>query len=153
MTEIRFYHLTLRGVDQALPEILQKAHAAGHRIVVRARDAADAERLNQLLWTWKADSFLPHGTAKDGHAADQPIWLTAGDDNPNNATVLVVTAGQTATDPIAYTLCCDLFDGRDDAQIAAARTRWQHYKDAGHTLTYWQQGERGWEQKASSAAG
>lgn len=147
MTEIRFYHLTTRGVDQALPEVLQKALTAGHRIVVRTRDSAEAERLNQLLWTWNPDSFLPHGTQKDGHAADQPIWLTPGNDNPNNATVLILTAGQNAGDLAAYTLCCDLFDGRDETQVTGARARWTNYKDSGHSLTYWQQGEKGWEQK------
>jgi len=148
MTEIRFYHLMTRGVDQALPEILQKARAAGHRIVVRTRDAAEAERLSQWLWTWKPDSFLPHGTARDGQAADQPIWLTAENDNPNDAAVLVLTAGQQVEDPHPYTLCCDLFDGRDETQVLAARMRWKNYKDSGHTLTYWQQGEKGWEQKS-----
>src|SRR5687768_15965013 len=129
MTEIRFYHLMTRGVDQALPEILQKARAAGHRIVVRTRDAAEAERLSQWLWTWKPDSFLPHGTAKDGHAANQPIWLTAENDNPNDAAVLVLTAGQEVEDANPYALCCDLFDGRDETQVLAARMRWKNYKD------------------------
>ena len=42
----------------------------------------------------------------------------------------------------------DLFDGKDEAAVAAARARWAAAKTAGHTLTYWQQGARGWEKKA-----
>jgi DNA polymerase III subunit chi len=41
----------------------------------------------------------------------------------------------------------DLFDDTDDAVVAAARERWTAAKTAGHTLTYWQQGPRGWEKK------
>jgi DNA polymerase-3 subunit chi len=44
--------------------------------------------------------------------------------------------------------CFELFDGNDDAAVQAARERWKNYKEAGHITTYWQQGERGWEQKA-----
>lgn len=147
MTEIRFYHLTTRSMDQALPEILQKAFAAGHRVIVRTGDEAEAERLNTHLWTWKPESFLPHGSKKDGRAAEQPIWLTAGDDNPNNANVLIVTDGAVPESLEGFTLFCDLFDGRDETRLAAARERWKTYKNSDHTLTYWQQTEKGWEQK------
>ncbi len=41
----------------------------------------------------------------------------------------------------------DLFDGADAAAVAAARLRWAEAKAAGHALTYWQQGERGWERR------
>jgi DNA polymerase-3 subunit chi len=42
----------------------------------------------------------------------------------------------------------DLFDGGDPAAVAAARQRWTAARAGGHTLTYWQQGPRGWEKKA-----
>ena len=35
------------------------------------------ESLNAQLWTYKERGFLPHGSAKDGFAEDQPGWLTA----------------------------------------------------------------------------
>ena len=41
----------------------------------------------------------------------------------------------------------ELFDGRDDAALEKARSHWQAYKDGGHELTYWRQGERGGWQK------
>ena len=42
----------------------------------------------------------------------------------------------------------DLFDGNDEAAVAAARERWKAARAGGHALTYWQQGARGWEKKA-----
>lgn len=93
MTEIRFYHLQTRSIDQALPDIVQKALSAGHRIVVRARDEGEVERLNSHLWTYRPNSFIPHGSRKDGHATDQPVYLSAGNDNPNGADALIVTGG------------------------------------------------------------
>lgn len=147
MTDIRFYHLQTRSIDQALPDIVQKALSAGHRILIRTTTEDEAERLNQHLWAWRAESFIPHGSKKDGNANRQPVWLTAGNDNPNEAKVLILTAGQDAPDAADFTLCCDMFDGRDETQVAAARKRWKIYKEAGHTMTYWQQTEKGWEKK------
>ena len=148
MAEIRFYHLHTRTLDQALPEIVQKALSAGHRIVIRGADEKEVERLNNLLWTFRPDSFIPHGSDKDGQAAQQPVWLSAGNDNPNNANVLILTGGLEETALDSYTLACDIFDGRNEDNVIAARQRWKNYKDSGHKLTYWQQTEKGWEQKA-----
>src|SRR5271163_4148734 len=66
VTEIGFYHLTKSSVGEALPRLLERAVAAGHRILVRAANEAETERLNSLLWTYGEASFLPHGSAKDG---------------------------------------------------------------------------------------
>ena len=148
MTEIRFYHLTTRSSDSALPEICARALSAGHKILVRASDDKEVERLTNHLWSYSASSFLPHGSKKDGRPEEQPIWLTAENDNPNNANVMIVTAGATPESFEGITLFCDLFDGRDETQLAAARQRWKNYKAGEHSLTYWQQTEKGWEQKA-----
>jgi len=147
MTEIRFYHLQTQPMEQALPQILAKALSGGHRILVRTASERDTERLNEHLWTYRPESFLPHGSAKDGFAEDQPVFLTALDENPNKAGVLVLTGGASA-DVSGFTLCCELFDGRDEAAVKTAREKWKIYKDSGHDLTYWQQNEKGgWDKK------
>lgn len=150
MTEIRFYHLQTKSLEQALPEILQKAVAGGRRVVVRLRDEKAVARLNEVLWTFNPDSFLPHGSKKDGFAAQQPVWLTDSDENPNNADTLILTQGCVADNPGAYTLCCEMLEDSDGESVAAARGRWKDYKEAGYSLAYWQQtAQGGWEQKAS----
>lgn len=149
MTEIRFYHLRTRTLEQALPEILEKALAQGRRAVVRMPDEKAVERMNENLWTFRPDSFLPHGNRRDGNAADQPVWLTDRDENPNGADVLFLANGASFEDMSAFTLCCDLFDGNDEAMVTAARARWKTHKDKDIPVTYWQQTDRGgWEQKA-----
>lgn len=148
MTEIRFYHLQRKSLDQALPEILQKAFATGQRIVVRADTDAEAERLNDLLWTFRPDSFLPHGTKKDGHAESQPIWITAKDENPNGADILILTNNQESSHATDYKLCCELFNGNNEDAVSKARARWKTYGDLDCKLTYWQQDASGkWELK------
>ena len=149
MTEARFYHLQRTGLEQALPRLLEKTLARGWRAVVLAGSAARVEALNQHLWTFEPESFLPHGGQRDGFAPDQPVWLTDQEENPNQAQVLFLVDGSMVTDTQRFELVCDLFDGNDAGAVAAARERWRQLKAAGLSLTYWQQTERGgWTCKA-----
>ncbi len=115
--------------------------------MIRLKDDAAVDALNAHLWSYRKESFLPHGSAKDGGAANQLLWLTALDERPNNAEVLFQIGGAQVSALEDYTLVCDVFDGNDHESVAQARTRWAVYKKDGHTLTYWQQGEKGWTKK------
>jgi DNA polymerase-3 subunit chi len=149
MTEIRFYHLQRTALEAALPPMLEKTLERGQRAVVMAGSEERVEHLADHLWTYNDRSFLPHGTARDGHPDMQPIWLTTVDENPNGAQVLFLTDGATSNLVAAYQLCVELFDGNNEAAAQAARERWNGYKADGHSLTYWQQSAAGrWEQKA-----
>ena len=74
--------------------------------------------------------------------------MSASEENPNGAAFLFLADDATSDVLGGYARCFNLFDGRDEAVVAEARERWQAWKDAGHSLTYWQQGDRGWEKKA-----
>jgi DNA polymerase-3 subunit chi len=148
MAEIGFYHLLAARLEEALPRLLERARGQGYRIVLRAASAERVEHLNALLWTYDDGSFLPHGSARDGQAAAQPIWLTDGDENPNGAAMLVLVDGREADDLAAFDRVADLFDGNDEAAVAAARERWRRARAAGHALSYWQQTASGWQKKA-----
>ena len=119
---------------------------AGMRAVVMAASDDRVEALASLLWTYRPDAWLPHGTVKDGQAADQPIWLTTLDENPNKADLIVLTEGM-ATAQAGFQRCLDVFDGNDPDTLAGARSRWKDAKSAGHDLHYWQQTETGWQEK------
>ena len=149
MAEIGFYHLLATPLERALPRLLAQALSRGYRIVVRAASPERIEHLNAVLWTYDDASFLPHGSARDGNAASQPIWLTDRVENPNGATMLVLIDGIEAEpdDLASFARCCDMFDGNDIAAVDAARERWRCAKDAGHTLTYGQQTQAGWERQ------
>lgn len=148
MTDIGFYHLTRIGLDQALPRLLERTLASGQRAMVRCPDEQRMAALDQALWLCPEPAWLPHGTQADGDAALQPIWLTTEDTAPNGARFLFLVDGAAPPDLSAFDRVFDLFDGKDEAAVAAARARWKAAKQAGHALTYWQQGPRGWQKKA-----
>lgn len=148
MTEVRFYHLTTTGLEQALPQLLEKTLERGKRAVVMARSEERVESLCALLWTYDDRGFLPHGSARDGFPEVQPVWLTQADENPNNAHYLFLTDGASSQRIPDFELCALLFDGSDQDRVQAARRHWTDLKEAGHTLSYWQQDERGrWAKK------
>jgi DNA polymerase-3 subunit chi len=146
--EVWFYHLERTGLDQALPELLEKTLGRGWKAIVRARDAQRVEHLDNWLWTYRDDSFLPHAPAQDPGAARQPILLTTGLDNPNAADALFLVDGAEPGELADYVRCVVLFDGADEAQLAVARAQWSAVKAKGLPASYWRQQGRGWEKQA-----
>ncbi|NQV85265.1 MAG: DNA polymerase III subunit chi [Rhodospirillales bacterium] len=146
MTEIAFYHLQTVPLEQALPKLLEKTLEAGKRALVMVASEERVESLNGHLWTYAPESWLPHGSDKDGDAEDQPVWLSSDDANPNGAQFLFLTDGATSGRVAEFDRCFEIFDGRDAAAVDAARVRWKAYAADGHDLTYWRQSEHGgWE--------
>ncbi len=150
MAGIGFYHLTRGGPDAALPRLLGRTLDAGQRAVVLCAHEARVRTLDAALWASADPDWLPHGTAETGDADLQPIWLTAADEAPapNRARFLFLVDGRESGHLDAYDRVFDLFDGREEDAVRAARERWRAAKAGGHDLTYWQQGDRGWEKKA-----
>ncbi len=126
--------------------MLERAFDAGRRIVVRAPSDEMVAALNDRLWTYDDASFLPHGAAGDGEPASHPIFLTARAENPNNAKILVLLSGaEPSAGDDAFEEVIFLFDGRDLGAVSEARARWKALRDEGRTLSYWREGDDGWE--------
>ncbi len=150
MTEVRFYHLQRTTLERALPRMLHRTvFDREQRAVVMVGSTERAEALNAHLWTYDDRSFLPHGSARDGNAADHPVWLTPEDENPNGASVLFLTDGASTGNAAGFEMVVELFDGGNEEAVAGARQRWKAYKQDGHAVTYWQQDNSGrWQQQA-----
>jgi DNA polymerase-3 subunit chi len=147
VSEIGFYHLTRSRLEQALPGLLGRTLAAGERACVVCPDAARRAGLDRALWVCAEPDWLPHGGPAEGDADLQPIWLDADDTAPNGARFLFLVGGAASGRLDAFARVFDLFDGNDPEAVTAARNRWRAAQAAGHTLTYWQQGERGWQKR------
>lgn len=149
MTEVLFYHLERQPLDRVLPAMLEKSLERGWRAVIQADTQERVEALDAMLWAYRDDGFLPHGTSDDGNADRQPVFLTDGDSNPNDAQVRFFVDGAGVDDLSGYDRVVFLFNGQDPDAVQSARVQWTALKDAGHEVTYWQQNESGkWEKKA-----
>jgi DNA polymerase-3 subunit chi len=146
--EVWFYHLERTGLDQALPELLQKTLGRGWRAVVRSPSPQRLEHLDGWLWSYRDDSFLPHGVAGEPLSEHQPALLVQGEENPNEAKALFLLDD---ADPGAlddFERCLILFDGADETAVSAARGRWSALKAQGLPVSYWRQSAKGWEKSA-----
>jgi DNA polymerase III subunit chi len=148
MAEIGFYHLTRTPLEQALPKLLGRVLAAGGRAQVLCAEAERVRAIDAALWTASDPDWLPHGLAGGEHDALQPILIGTQDGPPaNGARFLLLVDGATSARLAEYDRVLDLFDGGDEAAVAAARARWTAAKAAGHALSYWQQGPSGWQKR------
>jgi len=149
MTEVAFYHLTRTPLEQALPKLLGRVLQTGGRAMVLCAGPDRVRALDAALWLATDPDWLPHGVAGAEHDALQPILLGTEDIAPGNgARFLVLVDGADSARLAEYDRVLDLFDGADDTAVAAARARWAAAKAAGHALTYWQQGQGGWEKRS-----
>ena len=149
MTEVLFYHLEHQPLERVLPSLVERTLERGWRAVVQAGSEERVEALDTLLWTYRDESCLPHGTRRDGNVEQQPIYLTAQEDNPNGATVRFLVDGAETDDFAAYARVVYLFEGRDASAVAKAREQWTRARGTGCDVTYWQQSPEGrWVKKA-----
>lgn len=148
VAELLFYHLERQPLESALPGLLQRSLDRGWRVVVKVGSEERLEALNAHLWSFDDASFLPHGSAADGHAEAQPVWLTTGDDNPNSANVRFCVDGAELSDLAGYDRVVVMFDAADAEAVAKARTAWKAAAGS-HDATYWRQDDSGrWTKQA-----
>lgn len=154
MSELLFYHLERRTLEDVLPGLLERTREREWRAVVRIGSAERMETLDAHLWTYSEQSFLAHGTAAEGPPSRQPIYLTTEDENPNSAQVLFLVGGAQVADWSStgltdFARIVLMFDGREAEAVDYARSAWRSAKDAGHEVTYWKESPSGkWEKQA-----
>ncbi|MER2607221.1 MAG: DNA polymerase III subunit chi [Siculibacillus sp.] len=147
MTEVLFYHLQVRTLEQVLPGLLEKCLERGWRTVVQAGSPERRDALDAHLWSFRDDSFLPHGVRPE-ELDDRAVRLTAEADAPEGATVRFLVDRAAPPDLAPYDRAVFLFDGNDPEALLDARAHWKAVRVAGHEPTYWIQDERGrWTKK------
>jgi DNA polymerase-3 subunit chi len=152
MAEVLFYHLSSTPLERNLPGLVEKSLERGWRVLLRCGTEAGVSSLDTLLWTYRDDGFLPHGTPSGDHADRQPVCLTCGAENPNSANVLMLVEGARATpeEMAGFERTCLMFDGSDPDLVQAARDDWKAVKLSGISAKYWAQESGRWVQKATS---
>jgi DNA polymerase-3 subunit chi len=148
VAELWFYHLGRSEIDTALPPLLEKCLQRGWRALVRGGVEERLDNLDVTLWTYRDESFLPHGRAGRDDAERQPVFLTGAGGNPNAAQALFLIDGADSSDSDAFERAIMLFDGRDEAALSIARERWKEAKAKDVAVSYWKESDSGrWEKQ------
>lgn len=146
MGEVFFYHLTATPLERTVPDLVEKTLARGWKAVLRIGSAAGLAELDRLLWTFRQDSFLPHGTSETPFPERQPVYLTCSDEIPNAADILILIEGARSepAEMARFARTCVLFDGSDPEALARARDDWRVVTEAGLAAVYWAQDDGRW---------
>lgn len=145
--QVDFYHLTRAPVDRVLPRIAERVLAGGERLLVVASDPALAERLDQILWTYSVDSFVPHARAGGDDDAGQPVLIAADVEPANGARHVALADGTWREAALGFERAFHFFD---EDNIVAARAAWRSLSGReGVEPRYWRQDDSGkWERVA-----
>lgn len=149
MAEVYFYHLTTAPLERTVPDLVEKTLARGWKAVLRIGSSGTLEAVDWLLWTFRQDAFLPHGTSGMPYPDRQPIYLTSGDEVPNGADILMLIdrARAEPAEMARFSRTCLIFDGNDPEALAFARDDWRRVADAGLAAVYWAQLDGRWTER------
>ncbi len=148
---VGFYHLTKDSLAYGAAKLLERVYASGKHALVRAQNLAFIENLDAELWTYEKDSFLPHGTSRNGAPDLQPILLTTDESALNGASVLLLLENVMPDNFEGFDRVLYMFEGRDDASLKKARAHWIALNARSVPLVYWQQTDSGGWKKAAEA--
>ncbi len=145
--QVDFYHLTRAPIDRVLPAITRKVLADGGRLVIVTEDAEARAKLDQLLWSYAPESFLPHAQAGGERDADQPVLIAAAPDAANGARNVALVDGIWREEALGFDRAFHFFD---EDRIIEARAAWKTLAERdGVERRYWKQDEDGrWQQVA-----
>ena len=141
MTSIDFYFNAGDRLDVAC-RLAGKALQQRKRVLIYAPQADDAQRLDRLLWTAQAVSFIPHCMAEDPLAADTPVLIARGDDAYRTGDVAPVAhacevlVNLSAEHPPFFERHERLLEivAQDEEQVLAGRARFKYYRERGYAL-------------------
>jgi DNA polymerase-3 subunit chi len=145
--QVDFYHLTAMPLDRALPQIAARVVGGGGRLLIVAADEGQRGALDRLLWTYAAESFLPHGQAGGADDARQPVLIAPDVDAANGARHVALVDGEWRDDALDFDRAFHFFA---EDRIREARAAWKGLAGReGVERRYWKQNEAGrWEQAA-----
>jgi DNA polymerase-3 subunit chi len=135
MTSIDFYFNADDRLSVAC-RLTGKALQQKKRVLIYAPQHELAEKIDRLLWTAKAVSFIPHCYAHDPLAASTPVLIAAGDVDATPATACEVLLNLSTEHPPFFERHARLLEivAQDEEQVLAGRKRFKFYRDRGYAI-------------------
>ncbi|MGE5625879.1 MAG: DNA polymerase III subunit chi [Bacillota bacterium] len=134
MTQVDFYVIpesAPRSRALFACRLAEKAFGLGHRVFVHAQGDGAARELDELMWTFRDRSFLPHCLAGDDPAA--AVHIGGGVEPADGFHLLINLAAEVPAFVGRFERVAEVVDG-DEARKAEGRERFRFYKDRGYPL-------------------
>ena len=136
MTEVDFYILKDKAPQAGMQfacRLAEKIFKDGHQVYINTTSGQQLKQLDDLLWTFRQGSFLPHAVCTGDEPEATPILLGHAIEPDGPSDVLVNLAEDIPAFFSRFSRVTELVSG-DDTQREMARTRYKFYKDRGYTV-------------------
>ena len=141
-----FYDLKAESTDSALLDLLERIIASKKKTIIVLKDESETERVNDWLWQYDEESFIPHGSKKDGNEKMQTIYLADAEEfknnkriSPNSASFIIYMSVLISDipDKNLYERCFVIFGNRNRMELENARILWKAAKESGGEMHLW----------------
>ncbi|MDH5435187.1 MAG: DNA polymerase III subunit chi [Gammaproteobacteria bacterium] len=137
MTKVDFYITENKKPTARLDlacRLAEKIHTLGHHIYIHTDDETQSQTIDDLLWTFKQDSFLPHCivTTECDHE-DNTILIGHDLNNEHEDDVLINLSSEVPSFFSRFHRVVELID-QDEKQRQMGRDRFKFYKERGYPL-------------------
>ncbi|MBO7454052.1 MAG: DNA polymerase III subunit chi [Alphaproteobacteria bacterium] len=142
--ELNFYHVMSGNLVPSVAKLLEKVYDSGKKSVFFSPLEDRVKVVDKTLWTFSKNAFIPHGDKSLGFSELQSVYLTSEIENPNKATVLVMTDDfdyKSWNQDFERVIC--IFEDDNSAEIA--QSMFSDLKNQGENVKYWKQSQKGWE--------
>ncbi len=131
--KVTFYDIAPEQVLALVAKLAQAAWDKEKRLVIRCSDPHQAKAVDDHLWTFRDESFIPHevvdgGALRDPHAR---IVITTRDEQPIAGDILLQLAPTELGFAATFAHVIDLVDHADEARLAASRQRYRAWAESG----------------------
>lgn len=136
MSSVDFYEVKAPRWELVLCRHVETAYEAGERVYVRCSSEALARHVDELLWTFREDSFVPHGLWPGAGELKDPVAVGWHPGNPNRASRLVLAGAGEPDELSRYERATDFVPVADAALTGAARARYRAFRGRGHEVAF-----------------
>lgn len=136
MTRVDFYILQPGAVGNRYTlacRLAEKAVQQQHRVLISVTSDEELRHMDRLLWTWREQSFIPHGILGKADSALNPVLINTGADPVNEHDVLINLCSGIPDYFSRFERVAECVDG-DETLKAASRERYRFYRDHGYPL-------------------
>ncbi len=142
--ELNFYHVMDGNLVPSVVRLLEKVYNSGKRCIFFSPVEDRVKIVDKTLWTFSTNAFVPHGDKIFGFSDQQPIYMASEVENPNQATVLMMT------DCFDYKMWNQTFERvffvfEDESSAKTAQSMFEDLKNQKENVNYWKQSQKGWE--------
>lgn len=136
MARVDFY--VLAAADEASRRqfacrLAEKAYRLEHSVRILAADRSTAEQLDDLLWTWRDGSFVPHEVLTRGAEPQAPVTIGCDDADAVGSDLLINLSDAAPAAPDNFQRIAEIVTA-DEGQRRLGRQRFTQYREQGHTL-------------------